>query len=127
MFAAPDITDADIAKLNDRSTWWKNIFNDDTGVIAQRAAPTTPGTLGAMSTGVFHESTEPNYFWSFGYAWTDLITAIGGKDKALTRLNKLFSLDDALTLVPTAKQLNGGQNATTLYIGNEPALPSPWA
>jgi len=122
-----DVSDADIAKLDDRSSWWKNIFDYDNGVIAQRAAPTTPGTLGELSTGVFHESTEPNYFWSFGYAWPDLIDAIGGKANAVTRLNTLFSIDDTLTQVPTRKQLNGGQDATTYYMGNEMGFPAPWA
>jgi len=122
-----DVTDADIAQLDDRASWWKNIFDYAGGKIAQRAAPTTPGTLGALSTGVFHESTEPNYFWSFGYAWPDLIDAIGGKANAVTRLNTLFSLDDALTATPTRKQLNGGQDATTYYMGNEMSFPAPWA
>ena len=122
-----NVTDADIAALDDRSSWWKNSFDYAGGKIAQRAAPTTPGTLGALSTGVFHESTEPNYFWSFGYAWPDLIDAIGGKANAVTRLNTLFSIDDALTLVPTRKQLNGGQDATTYYMGNEMGFPAPWA
>lgn len=121
------VTTSDIAKLNDRSTWWKNNFNYETGVLAQRGLPTEPGTLGPLQTGNFHESTEPNYFWSFGYAWQDLIDAIGGKENAIKRLNALFSLDDELTATPTRNQLNGGQSARTLYIGNEPALPAPWA
>ncbi len=121
------LTAEDIAKLNDRSTWWKNIFDYENARIGGRAYPTTPGELGAMNAGGFHEATEPNYFWSFGYAWPDLVDALGSKEAAVERLNALFSLDDELTNVPTRKQLNGGQDSQTLYIGNEPPFPSPWA
>ncbi|MDN5794331.1 MAG: glycoside hydrolase family 92 protein [Intrasporangium sp.] len=121
------VTDADIAKLHDRAGWWRTILNPETKAIAAREAPTTPGTLGEWTTGWFHESTEPNYFWSFGYAWTDLIHAIGGKQAAVDRLNALFSIDTALTRVPTAAQLNGGQDSQGFYIGNEMGYPAPWA
>lgn len=121
------ISDADIAGLYDRAGWWRTILDPGTKAIAARKAPTTPGTPGEWTTGWFHESTEPNYFWSFGYAWTDLIDATGGKAAAVERLNALFSVDTALTKVPTAAQLNGGQDSQGFYIGNEMGFPAPWA
>lgn len=122
-----NVTKTDLDRLYERSGWWRNIFDDANGRIATRAAPASPGTLGQLLPGTFHESTEPNYFWSFGYAWTDLINAIGGKDQAVARLNRLFSIDSSLTTVPTAKQLNGGQNSQTYYMGNEMGFNAPWA
>ncbi|MFD6175814.1 MULTISPECIES: glycoside hydrolase domain-containing protein [unclassified Isoptericola] len=121
------LTDADLDALTDRAGWWRTIFDTSTGTIKARKAPTTPGEPGAWTTGSFHESTEPNYFWSFGYAWSDLVAASGGKDVAVERLNRLFSVDDALTAKPTLRQLNGGQESQGLYIGNEPAHAAPWA
>ena len=121
------VTQADLDQLYDRAGWWRNIFDTANGRIATRAAPTTPGTPGALMPGTFHESTEPNYFWSFGYAWTDLIAAIGGKDQAVDRLNRLFSIDSSLSTTPTAAQLNGGQEAETFYMGNEMSFNAPWA
>ncbi|MDR1151414.1 MAG: glycoside hydrolase family 92 protein [Bifidobacteriaceae bacterium] len=123
-----NITPEDIAKLNDRSSWWKNLLDYDLGTLRPRNAPTVPGVPGtwANHSDPFHESTEPNYFWSFGYAWPDLIEAIGERP-AVERLNRLFSIDDELTRVPTIRELNGGQSSQGFYIGNEPALPAPWA
>ncbi len=122
-----DVTQADLAKLVDRAGWWRKIFDADNGRIATRAAPTTPGTPGPLQPGTFHESTEPNYFWSFGYAWADLINAIGGKEQAVARLNRLFSIDSTLSTTPTLQQLNGGQDAQTYYMGNEMSFNAPWA
>ena len=122
-----DVTRGDIATLEARTGWWRNIFDQAHGLIATRAAPTTPGTPGALLPGTFHESTEPNYFWSFGYAWTDLIKAIGGKDQAVARLDRLFSIDSSLSTVPTMQQLNGGQDSQTYYMGNEMGFNAPWA
>ena len=121
------LSDADLDALVERAGWWRNIVDTSTGTIKARQAPTTPGELGELTTGSFHESTEPNYFWSFGYAWSDLIEATGGKEAAVARLDRLFSVDDDLTATPTLSQLNGGQDSQGLYIGNEPAHAAPWA
>lgn len=121
-----NVTKADIATIQDRTTWWKHIFDFTDGTLLARKAP-VDGVPGDLEPGWYHESTEPNYFWSFGYAWPDLVDAIGGKAKAVQRLNTLFSVDDALTTVPTLAQLNGGQDAQTFYMGNEMGFPAPWA
>jgi len=56
---------------------------------------------------------------------TDRVSA---KAAAMTRLNKLFSLNADLTgAEPTSSQLNGGEKATTYYMGNEMNFSSPWA
>lgn len=122
------VTDSDLEKLADRTELWKNMVDPATGKLVARKAPTTPGTLGdVVSPGSFHESTEPNYFWSFGQSWDDLIETTGGNEAAIDRLNALFSMDDELTAKPTLGQLNGGQDAQTFYMGNEPGYQAPWA
>jgi predicted alpha-1,2-mannosidase len=99
--------------------------------------PTTK-TLGAVdSTGqiittgnLFHESTEPNYFWDIGHDYTALITAIGGKAAAVKRLDTLFGINRSggfpPATPPSPGTLNGGQQSQQFYIGNEPAMPDPW-
>lgn len=121
------VTEGDLQKLQDRNDLWKNMLDTETGKLVSRKAPTTPGTLGETVPGTFHESTEPNYFWSFAQNWDELIDATGGQDTAVERLNALFSLDDELTAKPTLQQLNGGQDAQTFYMGNEPSYQAPWA
>ncbi|WP_217184949.1 glycoside hydrolase domain-containing protein [Streptomyces sp. AC495_CC817] len=120
-------TDENIADLQARAGLWTNILDPATGTIAARQASTQPGTPGPLTSGSFHESTEPNYFWSFGQSWDGLIEAIGGDEPAIARLNTLFSMDDALTATPTLRQLNGGESASTFYMGNEMGYPAPWA
>ncbi|AOJ33719.1 GH92 family glycosyl hydrolase [Burkholderia metallica] len=118
-----------IATLYTRAGWWRNIFDYTNQVIAARNAPpagAAPGTLGTLVQGAFHESTEPNYFWSFAQDWTALIDAIGGKQAAVTRLNKLFAITTPFSTVPASGSLNGGESSSGLYIGNEPSFQSPW-
>ncbi|WP_107311534.1 GH92 family glycosyl hydrolase [Burkholderia metallica] len=118
-----------IGTLYTRAGWWRNIFDYTNQVIAARNAPpagAAPGTLGTLVQGAFHESTEPNYFWSFAQDWTALIDAIGGKQAAVTRLNKLFAITTPFSTVPTSGSLNGGESSSGLYIGNEPSFQSPW-
>src|SRR5699024_4430954 len=113
--------------LYDRAGWWTNILDTESGTLRSRVAPTEPGTLGEFGEGTFHESTEPNYFWTFAHAWDGLIEGIGGDEAAVERLNKLFSMDDDLTNEPTLSELNGGQDADTFYMANEPSYQGPWA
>ncbi|AMU11147.1 alpha-mannosidase [Burkholderia cenocepacia] len=123
------VTADNIGTLYTRASWWRNIFDYPNKVIAARNAPpagAAPGTLGALVPGSFHESTEPNYFWSFAQDWSALIDAIGGKQAAVARLNKLFAITTPYSTVPTSGSLNGGESSNGLYIGNEPSFQSPW-
>ncbi|WP_323120236.1 glycoside hydrolase domain-containing protein [Burkholderia alba] len=128
--ASVQVTQADIGTLFARASWWTNIFDATNKRLAARSAPPSgspPGTLGPLVAGSFHESTEPNYFWTFAQDWSALIKAIGGKSAAVTRLNTLFSIDSALTVTPSSSQLNGGESSNGYYIGNEPSFQAPWA
>jgi putative alpha-1,2-mannosidase len=135
--SASGVTSDDIAKLYARASNWTNIFDDSTKSLKARLAGTLDATAGyvkgALTSGGFHESTEPNYFWSFAQDWTALINKLGtdrtaAKAAAMTRLNALFSLNLTLTNTePTASQLNGGESSNTYYAGNEMNFSSPWA
>ncbi len=134
-----EVDQAEIQTLFKRAANWKNIFNDSTKTLGARNA------AGAWQNGnFFHESTEPNYFWSFAQDWTALIDRLGfdagtgkvdtakGKAAAITRLNTLFSIPASTPFTgagaePTGRDLNGGEYSNNYYIGNEPAFQTPWA
>ncbi|SDP93064.1 alpha-1,2-mannosidase, putative, partial [Phyllobacterium sp. YR620] len=132
------VTPADISALFARASNWTNVFDDASKTIKDRAAVTVDAAgvamKGPFKEGIyFHEATEPNYFWSFGHAWSDLINKLGtdrstAKLAAMTRLNTLFSLTPDLSgPEPTAKQFNGGERSINYYVGNEMAFSAPWA
>ncbi len=128
--AGSGVTPEQIRTLYARASWWRNIFDETSKTIAARNAPpdgAVPGTLGTLTRGGFHESTEPNYFWSFAQDWSAVIDAIGGKQAAVSRLDALFSITAPFSSSPDSKALNGNESSHTLYIGNEPAFQSPWA
>ncbi|QND54096.1 glycoside hydrolase family 92 protein [Phyllobacterium sp. 628] len=121
---------ADIETLVAGAKNWTNIFDDTTKTLRAKDAS------GAMVGGSFHESTEENYIWTFAYDWTSLISKLGGKAKAIDRLNNLVSFDTGKPFEgkePTGAQLDGQaeggypENSHKLYIGNEPAFQAPWA
>ena len=60
--------------------------------------------------------------------WTALIDKLGGKQKAIDRLNTLFSYKSFSPAdEPSGNDLNGGEGSPNYYIGNEPAFQTPWA
>ena len=103
---------------------WQNIFDDTSKTLKSKTA------AGDWTNGVFHESTEANYLWTFAYDWTRLAQKLGGRKGALDRLASLFSLDAADPFngtEPGGQDLNGGETSDNYYIGNEPAFQTPWA
>lgn len=120
-----------------RSGNWKNILNSQTKTLQalnsagsfttnadQGCNSACPGTL-------FHEGTEPQYFWNLDHDYTALIAAIGGNSAATARLDNLFGIDRSAGFPPSSapplSALNGGMNSNQFYIGNEPGLVDPWA
>ncbi|XBH20900.1 glycoside hydrolase domain-containing protein [Jonesiaceae bacterium BS-20] len=125
---AAGVTQAELDKLEERSNFWTNMIDPETGKFIGREAPTEEGQLGEIvQNPSFHESTEPNYFWTFAQVWEDLIDTTGGNEKAIERLNALFSMDDNLTNKPTLAEFNGGESSQKIYIGNEPSYQAPYA
>jgi putative alpha-1,2-mannosidase len=121
-----------IASLQKRAGNWINVFNSADKTMDMRDA------AGAfVGPGSFHEGTEPHYFWSPTYDWTRIVATLGGSDAALTRLNQLMFPDATPAAMasnnpadlpePSGSTLNSGENGSSLYIGNEPSFPIPWA
>ncbi|MFI1098613.1 GH92 family glycosyl hydrolase [Streptomyces sp. NPDC020917] len=104
-----------------RSQNWTNIFNTATGYIQPRDGegqfpqfdPTTDG-MGAFGQSGFQEGNAAQYTWSIPQNIQGLITAMGGDDAAVKRLDTYF------------QQLNAGPNQPYEWAGNEPAFGTPW-
>jgi predicted alpha-1,2-mannosidase len=116
---------------------WKNILNPQTNTLQALNASgqfTTNANAGCNSAcpgTLFHEGTEPQYFWDIEHDYTAVIAAIGGNSAAITRLDTLFGIDRSAGFPPASappvSALNGGMNSNQFYIGNEPSLVDPWA
>lgn len=127
-----------VAELRQRARNWEHLFNDNIpdGATAFGKKGFVPKDSAGqwryygLYSGGFHESTSANYLWTIGHDYTALINRLGGKEAAIARLNDLFGLNQRNPYggaIPAAATLNSGESGTTLYIGNEPALQSPWA
>ncbi|WP_370462093.1 glycoside hydrolase domain-containing protein [Phyllobacterium sp. SYP-B3895] len=131
-------TAADISALLVRANNWTNNFDDTSKMLKTRNAGSTDAA-GALIKGTFingtsfHESTEPNYFWSYAQSWTDIINRLGAdrtaaKLAAMNRLNTLFGLNmDLSGPEPSSKTLNSSEGGSTFYVGNEMNFSTPWA
>jgi predicted alpha-1,2-mannosidase len=104
-----------------RSQNWTNIFNTATGYIEPRdgsgqfpeLGPDTYGWSGFGQSG-FQEGNAAQYTWMVPQDLGGLITAIGGDDAVVKRLDTFFT------------QLQAGPNAPYMWAGNEPSLGIPW-
>lgn len=114
-------TAADFAK---RSQWWQNNFNiaadPSGGYIANRAADGswvtgfTPGTGNG-----FVEGTAAQYTWMVQHNPAGLFAAMGGRDKALARLDSFFHNADG----SWAFTGSGGDKSE---MDNEPSINVPY-
>lgn len=128
-----------VTTLHKRAAAWANIFDANIpasqnyfGVTKGLVPKTSSGqwVFNDPQNGGFHESTEPNYIWTIGHDYTALNAALGGNTAAITQLNALFGLDASNPYggaLPSPSTLNSGESGSTLYIGNEPSLQTPWA
>ncbi|SEO90691.1 GH92 family glycosyl hydrolase [Actinacidiphila rubida] len=113
--------DATYRTFLQRSQNWTNIFNTATGYIQPRDGdgqfpqfdPTTDG-MGAFGQSGFQEGNAAQYTWSIPQNIQGLITAMGGDQAAVERLDTYF------------QQLNAGPNQPYEWAGNEPAFGTPW-
>ncbi|GAA0341671.1 GH92 family glycosyl hydrolase [Actinoallomurus spadix] len=104
-----------------RSQNWTNIFNTATGYIQPRDGdgrfpkfgPTTDG-MGNFGQSGFQEGNAAQYTWAIPQNIHGLITAMGGNEAAIQRLDTYF------------QQLNAGPNLPYEWAGNEPAFLTPW-
>ena len=125
-FAVDDFAIAQFASaLGDRATHdafmrraqnWQNIFDPATGYIQPRGL--NGGFLPSAGPGAtqngFEEGNAAQYTWMIPQNLAGLLTALGGTDAAVARLDAFFT------------QLNAGSGAPYMWAGNEICLGAPW-
>ncbi|QUC57212.1 GH92 family glycosyl hydrolase [Streptomyces sp. A2-16] len=112
------------AAFSDRSQWWQNNFNiaadPSGGYIANRKADGSWVTGFTPSTGNgFVEGTAAQYTWMVQHDPAGLFAAMGGRDRALARLDAFFH-DDKGDWAFTG---NGGEKSE---LDNEPSINVPY-
>ena len=113
---------ATAAEFQDRAQYWQNLFNPTTHSISPRNAlgffPEGPAVVppgeGCFSQVGFDEGNAEQYVWYVPQNVAGLVTALGGRDAVVERLDKFTS------------QLNVGPVEPYLWAGNEPDFSVPW-
>jgi hypothetical protein len=106
----------------ERGQNWQNIFDPSTGYLRPRddygAFPAGPGfqkpPAGVFGQDGYDEGNAAQYNWSVPQDLAGLVTAMGGKDKVIPRLDDFFS------------KLNVGGNDPYDWAGNEIDTTAPW-
>lgn len=98
-----------------RAQNWKNLFDDSTGLLrpknddgewAEDFSPTNKKG--------YVEGTPAQYVWLVNFNEKGLIKKMGGDKKAIACLDHFFT------------DVNGGVDADTAFMGNEPCEETPW-
>ncbi|MGW5349143.1 GH92 family glycosyl hydrolase [Streptomyces sp. NPDC004031] len=113
---------ATAAEYARRGNNWQNIFDPATGYLRPRddngSFPAGPGfqapPAGAFGQDGYDEGNAAQYNFSVQQDIAGLVTAMGGPDKVVPRLDDYFS------------QLNAGGNAPYDWAGNEIDTTTPW-
>ncbi|WP_157251804.1 GH92 family glycosyl hydrolase [Nonomuraea typhae] len=98
-----------------RSQNWQNLYNPANGWIQPRAkdgsfvSPFDPASMQ-----LYVEGNGAQYQWMVPHNVRGLFTVMGGPAKVVPRLDGFF------------KALNAGPHEPYAYLGNEPALGTPW-
>ena len=117
-----------------RAQYWHNIFNpgaapdggymqnrnaDGTWALVQDDEDKAPHPFTPATGDGFVEGTAAQYVWMVPFDVAGLFEAMGGKDKALDRLNRFFYNEQGLPAVTEAGPLHAELN-------NEPSIETPW-
>jgi predicted alpha-1,2-mannosidase len=98
---------------------WTNLFNPENLMLWPRHADgswhkaLSEGEVTDMKQ-TFVEASAEQTLWMVNYDLPGLIARIGGKEKAVARLDRFFT------------QLNAGMRSEYAYMGNEPCEGIPW-
>ena len=98
---------------------WTNLFNPEKLMLWPRNADgswhkaLSEGEVTDMKQ-TYVEASAEQTLWMVNYNLHELIEKIGGKDKAVARLDRFFT------------QLNAGMRSEYAYMGNEPCEGIPW-
>ncbi|MHA7649872.1 GH92 family glycosyl hydrolase [Mycobacterium sp. ML4] len=120
-FAAALGHTATAAEFQDRAQYWQNVFNPTTGYISPRGpsglfrdGPGFTDARSAFGQPGYDEGNAEQYLWLVPHNVAGLATALGGRQAAAARLNRL------------TRRLNAGPNEPYLWAGNEPGFGVPW-
>jgi len=98
---------------------WTNLFNPEKQMLWPRNADgswhkaLSEGEVTDMKQ-TYVEASAEQTLWMVNYNLPELIERIGGKEKAVARLDRFFT------------QLNAGMRSEYAYMGNEPGEGIPW-
>ncbi|QUR66330.1 GH92 family glycosyl hydrolase [Mycobacterium spongiae] len=112
---------ATAAEFQRRSQYWQNLFNPTTGYISPRSTagffPEGPGFVefgSGFGQDGYDEGNAEQYLWSVPHNVAGLVTALGGREAVIKRLDRF------------TKKLNVGPKEPYLWAGNEPSFGVPW-
>ena len=98
-----------------RAGSWRNVFNASTGFVEPRLRDGSFLPAFDHRAGVgFAEGNAWQYTWMVPHDLGALVEAMGGRGRAVERLDSFFG------------KLNAGPDEPHMWIGNEPGLLTPW-
>lgn len=104
------------ARFFGRASKWKNVFDSETRHIRPRhSTGAWVDPFDPLSSHGFIEGNAVQYSFFVPHDLPGLITALGGKDTMISRLDALFT------------EVNSGVGRPHFYIGNEPQFSTPSA
>jgi predicted alpha-1,2-mannosidase len=103
----------------DRSGWWRNLMNPQSGYIQPRKADGSWPAFDPAADDEFVEGSGAQYRWMIPFDPAGLFQAIGGREKALAALDGFFREPDGRWAVTKAGPLHA-------ELDNEPSIAAPW-
>ena len=98
-----------------RAGSWRNVFNPQTGFVEPRLRDGSFLPAFDHRAGVgFAEGNAWQYTWMVPHDLGALLEAVGGRERAVEKLDLFFG------------KLNAGADEPHMWIGNEPSLLTPW-
>jgi len=107
----------------DRAGWWRNLYNPKATAEAGYIQPRNPDgswpSFDPASDDGFVEGSGAQYLWMVPFDPAGLFAQMGGREKALARLDAFFRTPDGQWAVTNAGDLHSELN-------NEPSIAAPW-
>lgn len=107
----------------ERAGWWRNLWNPgatpDNGFIQPRHADGSWPSFDPASDDEFVEGSGAQYLWMVPFDPAGLFALMGGRERAMQRLDAFFHSGDGEWAVPKAGPLHS-------ELDNEPSIGAPW-
>ncbi|HEU4958867.1 MAG TPA: GH92 family glycosyl hydrolase [Sphingomonas sp.] len=103
----------------DRAGWWRNLFNPKSGYIQPRNADGSWAKFDPASDEEFVEGSGAQYLWMVPFDPAGLFAKLGGKQRAVARLDAFFHNEDGSWAVTKSGPLHS-------ELDNEPSVAAPW-